>query len=221
MLFYKSMHLRNYEKPEGWSKGDPEVLVTQFAARKLGMPAVNYDSLHQLLTDDLGTPYDERTTIKLYGAVKRSPVLGFHAPYTKTVHVNAVAAEERFRHQGGTMRVVGHEGRHRADSSNAKVRTAIEIAARWISYKAGFEVAHHLPLLESAPGVAAFMSRMAYYEVEPPEIRARRAEKSRAVREHEQDILFPKSDRTAFLRFTGNLSDAAELALDRADKVFV
>jgi hypothetical protein len=199
------MYVRNYEKPEGWTKGDPEVLVTSFAASRLGVPVVNYDSLHQFLTDDLGISYDEKTTIKLYGAFKRSRMLGFHIPYTRTIHANAVAAEERFIHQGGTMRIVAHEGTHRTDSSNTKVRTAIEMGARLAIFKAGYDLAPHLPLLEASPGIAAIMSRLAYYAVEPPEIRARRMEKSQATIEHEQDILFPQSDRTAFLRLTGNI----------------
>lgn len=206
LLYIYEMYIRNYEKPEGWTKGDPEVLVTSSAASELGVPVVNYDSLHQFLTDDIGIAYNERTTIKLYGFFDRSRILGFHAPYTRTIHANAVASEERFIYEGGTMRVVAHEANHRADSSNARVRTAIEIAARWASYKGGLELAHHLPLLEASPAITAIMTRLAYYEVEPPEKRAKRMERSQATLEHEQDILFPKSDRTAFLRLTGNIS---------------
>lgn len=200
------MHIRNWEKPDGWTQGQPEVLVAPFTSYLLGEPVVNYDSLHQYLTDDLGIPYDEKTTIKLFGGFEKSPLGGFHIPYTHTIHVNAVVAEHHHVHDGGTMRIVAHEANHRADSSQAKTRTAIEVAARWASYKVGFEVSELLPVLTHAPEVAALLSRLIYYEVEPPEIRARRAEKSNALIEHEKDILFPKADRTTFLHLTGNLS---------------
>ncbi len=201
------MHIRNWDKPDGWTRGAPEVLVAPLALHVLGEPAVNYESLHKYLTDDLGIPYGERTTIKLFGGFDRSALGGFHIPFTRTLHVNAVSAEHRHVHDGGTMRIVAHEAKHRADSSQAKMRTAIELAARWASYKIGYEVSSLLPVLDQSPEVAALIGRFLYYEVEPPEIRARRAEKSDALIDHEQDILFPKSDRATFLHLTGNLSE--------------
>jgi hypothetical protein len=209
------MHFKNYERPKGWTKGAPEVLVSGFAAWKLGEPLVDYDSLHQFLTDDLGIPYEQKTAIKLYGAFPKSRALGFHIPYTRTIHVNAIAAEHRFSREGGTMRIIAHEARHRSDSTNKRLLTAAEIIPRWVSYKAGFELSQHLPLLDAAPVIGAFAARRTYYELEPAEKRAMFAEKSAAAIAHEQDILFPRSDRTAFLELTNNLSNETVESLGR------
>lgn len=48
------MHVRDYEKPAGWSKGHPEVLVSKHVVKKLGEPYVNYDGLQRYLTDECG-----------------------------------------------------------------------------------------------------------------------------------------------------------------------
>src|SRR4051812_9848996 len=124
----------DYEIPDGWSTGLPEVLVTHSVINKIGMPEVNYDSLHQFLTDDLGVPYGDPTTIKLTRI--RGPVggrVGFHTPFTRTFHVNAPLAEEVYAGSGGTMRVVAHEGRHRSDTTNRKFMSVSEAVLRLTS----------------------------------------------------------------------------------------
>lgn len=197
------MHFRNYEKPEGWSKGQPEVLVTKPVISKLGNPAVNYDSLHQYLTDDFGLPYDSKTIIKLSGRFRHSILAGFHQPFTRTVHVNAPTSEKLFAHNGGTMKVLAHELRHRADSSNRKVMTAVDIAARWASFKVGYEVSEMLPLLSSAPVLGSMATRQAWYAIEPAEKRAREEEKRFQDSTHDTDIIFPYSVRAILLALKG------------------
>lgn len=97
------MHIRNYEIPDGRSKGEPEVLVTRSVIDRLGLPDVNYTGLHQFFTDDLGVPYGEPTTIKLFGGFSGLGLHlgGFHFPYTRTIHVNAPFAESMFPFAGG------------------------------------------------------------------------------------------------------------------------
>jgi hypothetical protein len=198
------MHIRNYERPEGWSKGHPEVLVAPPTAERLGMPLVDYDSLHQFLTDDIGVPYDAKTSIRLYGRDYDSRLLGFHAPYTRTVHVNSVASEERYRNEGGTMRVLAHEAMHRADSTNRKLLTAVEIGARAASFKIGYEVVETAAsaITSTAPYISTLAlygglkTRRIYYKHEPAEKRARSREEEPATLSHQTDILFPRSSRT-------------------------
>ena len=208
-------NIRNYEKPEGWSKGQPEVLVAKNVVKKLGMPVVNYDSLHQFVTDDIGVPYYDKTFIKLYGQSKYSMVGGFHYPYTRTVHVNAITSENMYPYYGGTMRILAHELRHRADSTNRKAVTAVEVAARYASYKAGLEVATFVPLLSSAPIIGAIATRQTWYAVEPPEKRARKQENELETSPHQADILFPDTMRATLMILAGFVpkETASELCL--------
>jgi hypothetical protein len=194
------MHVRNYEIPDGRGQGQPEVLVAGNVVDRLGMPEVDYDSLHQFMTDELGVPYDSVTTVKLFGRWKESGLLGFHVPYTRTIHVNAPASEYLFADTGGTMRVIAHEGRHRSDSTNRRMLTAAEIAGRWASYKFGYEVTEAIPYMAPLAVFGALKTRGLYYRhVAPEEKRARKQELLGSTIDHERDILFPGSMRTRIL----------------------
>jgi len=195
------MHLRNYERPEGYTGHGPEVLVAKPVVDKLGMPVVDHESLHQFLTDDLQIPYDQSTHIKLFGRSRNSSLLGFHVPYTHSIHVQANSSEARYLDTGGTMRVLAHEARHRSDSTNRKSLTAVEVGARWASYKAGFEVVHALPYISSLAILGGLKARSIWYKHEPAEKRARAQEEDPSTSDHSQDILFPNSPRTAMLAF--------------------
>lgn len=193
------MRLRDYERPEGWVPGSPEVLVAPKPIEQLGMPEVNYDSLHQFFTDNLEIPYDQKTSVRLYGRTPNSPLLGFHVPYTRTIHVNAPAAENRYAGSGGTMRVVAHEARHRSDSTNRKALTAVEVGARYASFKLGYEIVHALPYVWPLAFYGGFKARQIWYKHEPAEKRAR-AEEAPATWDHRGDILFPISARAIMER---------------------
>ncbi len=196
------MHVRNYEIPDGRAHGQPEVLVAGNVVDKIGMPEVDYDSLHQFMTDELGVPYDSVTTVKLYGRWKESGILGFHVPYTRTIHVNAPASEHLFADTGGTMRVIAHEGRHRSDSTNRRMLTAAEIAGRWASYKVGYEITEAIPYLAPVAVFGALKTRGLYYRhVAPEEKRARKQERMSSTLAHETDILFPGSLRASLLTY--------------------
>lgn len=212
-------HLRNYERPEGWSKGQPEVLVANNVIKKLGEPAVNYEGLHEYLTDNLGLPYKDKTFIKLYGRARHSILGGYHVPFTRSLHVNAVTAENLYGHSGGTMALVAHEAKHRVDSRNHRVKTAAEVAARWASYKVGLDLAPHLPELSHAPIVGGILARQLYYKFEPPEIRARKEQRDIGGTEHETDILFPRASRTLMLALVGELPEQAvqQFGLEHVD----
>lgn len=207
------MHIRDYEQPDGWLQGHPEVLVTRKVVKELGNPVVDYDSLHQFLTDDIGIPYDTKTSIRLYGRFDKSPIGGYHVPYTSTVHVNALMAEDLYSVSGGTMRVLAHELRHRADSTNRRIATAFDIAARWASYKVGLEAAELVPYLAAVPVMGAIATRHAWYVFEPSERRARAEEQKPAVIEHQDDIFFPKSMRALFLNW-----ERTEVAITRSKR---
>lgn len=179
----------------GWSKGQPNVLVTGPVIERLGMPYVNYDSLHQFLTDDLGIPYDQKTDIKLFGRSGNSPLGGFHVPYTRTIHVNAPLAEKEYVYSGGTMRILAHEARHLSDSTNRRALTAVEVLARWASYKAGYEFVAAMPYISGLAIYGGFKARSIYYKHEPAEKRARAEEVKPSTVDHSNDILFPDSIR--------------------------
>lgn len=135
---------------------------------------------------------------------------GWHYPYTRTVHVNALTSEKMHTHGGGgVMRILAHELRHRADSTNRKAVTAVEIAARWASYKAGFEVSELLPLLTAAPLLGGVATRQFYYNFEPAEKRARIAEEQIETSPHQTDIVFPDTARAQILKSTGQLPEDA------------
>lgn len=199
------MHIRNYERPDGWNSGQPEVLVAPNVISHLEMPVVNYESLHQFLVDDLGIPYDERTTVKLYGNRVNSPFLGFHQTFTKTIHINAIASEYSFHDTGGTMRILAHEARHRADSTNRKALTLGETAVRLGSYRLGYEIIEAIPYLSAFAVLGGIKARSIYYKYEPAEKRARAEEEKQSTQDHELDIIFPKSLRTPLLLVNNEL----------------
>ena len=191
------MHIGNYERPHGCGVGSPEVLVAPNVVDRLGVPIVDYDGLHQFMTDDLGVPYGDSTTIKLFGRVEDSGFLGFHLLYTRTVHINAPASEKRFCTSGGVMRVLAHEGRHRSDSTNRKLVTAAEMAGGLASYKLGYDFAEAIPLLSPVAILVGLKSGGTYYRhIAPEEKRARIQEMHPSTLEHRNDITFPLSPRT-------------------------
>lgn len=83
-------HLRHYERPDGYTAGDPNVLVARpvYESPDLGMPAVDWESLNRLFCDELGIPRDVKTDVMLYGRDSfndrpfSSGLLGFHMPYS-------------------------------------------------------------------------------------------------------------------------------------------
>jgi hypothetical protein len=102
--------MRNrYEKVDGGSNNSPEVLVTDYVVRQLGMPDVDFDQLHELTTK-CGEPYDQPPQIRLHGRglmPKR-----FRTPLTRAVVVNAVAGETRiadYASKGGTVYMLARE----------------------------------------------------------------------------------------------------------------
>lgn len=215
------MHIRNYEKPDGWQPGHPEVLVAPKPIEKLGLPVVDYDSLHQFLTDDLEIPYDEKTNIRLFGRHDHSGFLGFYVPYTNTIHINAPGAEYRFPFVGGTMRVLAHEARHRSDSTNRKALTAVEVGARWASYKLGYEAANFIPFLSPLALLGGIQARKTYYKFEPAEKRARKEELKQSTLDHQSDIIFPRSERALFSAFQRKFSLDTLLKLGFEDLKFL
>lgn len=212
------MHLRNYERPEGWSKGLPEVLVTKRVVEKMGVPVVNYESLHQLMTDELDLPHGDKTSIRLYGRTEHTMIGGFHVPYTRTVHVNALVAEKAGGPvHGGMMRTLVHELRHRSDSRNRRVLTGVEIAARYVSLKAGIEAAEHLPFFHAHPAMAALGTRLGWYAIEPAEKRARKQETRLSMSPHRADILFPDTERATMMTLEGLVSEESAKMLHTED----
>lgn len=213
------MHFRDYERPDGWSSGYPEVLVRDSVAKKLGMPVVDYESLGKFLCDDVGVSSDQRTTIKLYGRTAIAVPVGFHVPYTRTVHVNALAAEELYGQSGGTMHVLAHEAKHRADTASHKTRTGLELAARTAAFAVPYNVIAEAPGINN-PWISFFgaLAARIYYNrsVDPLEKRAYRMGDDPSVRKHEADIVFPHAGRTSKLRKEGRLPAYIEDQLGRS-----
>ncbi len=208
-----------YEKPDGWAKGLPEVLVADTTIDRLGMPVVDYDSVHKLLTDNIGIPYKSRSIARLYGkrgdeSPKRSRAIGRYLPLTKSMRVNAVVAELHpdFQITGGTIRILAHEARHKSDHMRHKgFNVPNLLTAAQISVGAGeyFGVVRQLPQQYQAIGVAgmfatlAALKRVTYPITEAP---ALAEEVKQSTIDHETDILFPESPRSWYLRDMGRLS---------------
>ncbi len=200
-----------YERPGDFTPEDPLVLVRKNVIRDLGMPEVNYEGIHTLLHEDMGIPEKSNPRIKLFGgslpkrAVRQltaeqvSPdmgALGFHVPYTRTIHVNASAAE---RGAKPTMKVLVHEARHMKDSQNHRLLTAADIAARLVIMKTAAEVADLTDI--TSEGLAAVVARLGWYHFEPCEARANEAMNSELYYNHAQDIVFPERSRDRWDRY--------------------
>ena len=202
----------NYEKPDGWSRGEPEVLIATSTINKLGMPVVNYPSLQQYLTDTVSIPFEAQTRVRLFGSSRYGITYGHYAPFGNTIHINATMAERHLAHKGGAMAVVGHEGRHRADFCNHKGTVGAALGGRLLTILGGYELGEYLaraPLgstyTELIPYVAILGAAGLTQIADPMEIRARRIERGVAGSAHEMDILFPNSPRTELLRQAGSI----------------
>jgi hypothetical protein len=189
-----------YERPEGYTKGDPIVYVRKNVIKDIGMPVVNYQGLEELFYKDLGLSRERKVKAKLYGGsigkramrafcgqqVSPDWLLGFHAVYTNTLHVNASATE-----RGGekTMSVFVHEAKHLADSHQYRLARAIEMGVGIAILNAGIEVADASGFIPEVIGALA--AREAWYAVQPAERRARAAQNSDLYYNHMNDIVFP------------------------------
>lgn len=202
------MRFRSYQKPDGWSKGQPEVLVADHVAERMGLPLVNYDSLDGFFRAHLKAPAGTRSVVDLYGRCANSRQLGLYLPFTPTLHVNALASEKQHYTTGGVMRVIAHEGLHRAEAAHMKLRVAAECAAGWAVRAMAFHVGKELPLpVPLAVGIgAATVAHLINYQLfAPAEKRACEMELRPSVQGHALDIVFPNSPRTAYLAAQGFL----------------
>ena len=193
------MQYSKYERPDGYSKGDPIVYVRKNVVSDIGMPTVDYDGLYELFHGDLGVPTDHQPKAKLYGGslgkrawrgfcgdtVSPDHISGFHIAYTNTIHVNASATERR----GSTMSIFVHEAQHLADSRNFPLARAIEIGIGVAAMKTGAAIADVTGFIPDVVG--ALVARQAWYSVQPAEKRAREAQSSDIFLRHRNDIVFP------------------------------
>lgn len=196
-----------YERPGEYSSEHPVVLVRKNVIRDVGMPTVNYDGLYSLAHEKMGIPTRRQPKIKLYGGsvLKRAmrdyvygetipvdqlyPVLGFHCPYTWTVHVNASAAVCRSQAENRTMRTLIHELSHLKDSKVMPTKLAKEWA---IGSAALYSATALAAKVDLGLGLAVnILGRPVRYAVGPWEQRANKAENSRLYFDHKDDIVFP------------------------------
>ena len=192
--------MRNYEIPDGRSPGSnqPEIAVAHKTIDALGMPAVNYDGLHQLLTET-GIPYDEKTKILLTGKGEFGAYYGLHLSVPGSFRINAPTSERKFYSSGGVVRVIAHEASHRADTfQNSRIRKSAEflgtVAAFGLGFAAGTTAEVSGPATEIGLSIAAY--GFYYSKLAPEEKRAQSHETPDSILPHETDILFPKSYRT-------------------------
>lgn len=200
-----------YERPGDPSPEDPLVLVRKNVISDVGMPEVNYDGLYDLFHRDLGIPTRIQPKVKLYGGsllkrawrdyfcgatVPADFIYGYHAWYTRTIHINAATTVRKTSVYGcpnQTMQVLIHEARHLADSHTRSIRVAGELAVRAAILTGSSIVANKIdPLV----GALTYMPiRAAYYALDPAEHRAREAETSQLFDDHLSDIVFPPFSR--------------------------
>lgn len=208
---------RGYERAEGWTPRSPEVLVAESTADLLGMPVVDYDSLHKFFTDVVGIPHDQKVATKLYGRRgdedRKLLFGGSHVPHAKTLRVNAVIAERNptTSRTGGTMRWVAHEAKHMANNRHrhGMNTTNLVTAAKLATVSGEIYAAHQLPgnytLLGSLGVLASVVPirRLADRVIEAP---SREEEIKPTTLEHQTDILFPNAYRIYNLSMEGALS---------------
>ncbi len=202
------MLFRNYEKPEGWSLGQPEVLVAHETIDVLGMPTVNYDSMGELV---LSITQGKVPSIRIHSISDVVPALGYMMPYSSKLHVDAIASESQLIQDGGTVTVLAHEAQHISDFANRPVRSGLDLIlsdALYVGRMASRVVFPELPPLKKR------------YEYSSVEKRAFAREKTAEVKAHEQDILFPCSTRTELLLRNRELttSTITQLGLKRQVK---
>ncbi|HSX06607.1 MAG TPA: hypothetical protein VLG92_02720 [Candidatus Saccharimonadia bacterium] len=195
------MRFTDYEKPEGWSVGLPEVLVHRDTISRLGMPTVNYESMGALV---LGITHGCVPSIQIHPFPPEERVSGYYDHYSRVINIDAERSEQKLAHAQGTVRVLAHEAQHLNDYINHPVRTTLESWKTDLCYS-GLLVATHI-----FPKLPPLRKREACY---PTEERAHVTESLDKVKEHEQDILFPRAIRT------GRLLYGRQLTLDTITKL--
>jgi hypothetical protein len=203
------MQFGSYEKPDGWSVGQPEVLVAQETIHALGMPHVDYDSLTDLVKQIAD---GQVSTIKIHSIPDKEHKLGYAFARSKTMHVDAIASENCLSDGEGTVTVIAHEAQHIGDFGKHPFRSTLETLSADILY------AGRVASKAAFPKLPAVGSR---YEYGPFEKRAYAREADLIVAQHAQDILFPQSARTRRLLVSRQLTLATLqiLDLDAYDKM--
>lgn len=207
------MLFSDYEKPEGWSAKQPEVLIRHEAIDALGMPLVNYDSIEELMLIICQRQPSKTPSIQIHTISPKLEVLGYVNRYTSKIHIDAEESEFELNDVGGTIAVLAHEFQHLADYINHPWQTRVESIL-----KNAFHIGHFIAK-KALPDFSANLSPDLGFN--PVEKRARDREKTAEVLEHQQDILFPKSSRTNYLLHTHRLTSATitKLGLEQ-DTVF-
>lgn len=163
----------------------------------LGMPQVDYDSLHRYYTDDLKIPFDQSPRLKLVGRREDSLLHGTQVAFTRTIYVHAPTAENMYWRSGGVMHVVAHEGQHFADAKNRKFWFGA-----WLAVRIGAVIVPQMTITgitnSSLLGLGAGVVSLHVYNqrYDPLEKSARRAaELLESFESHWGDIVFPESAR--------------------------
>jgi hypothetical protein len=194
--------MKKYEIPDGRSSGEPRVIIARSVVEALGMPEVNYGSLHKFMTDELGMPYSSPINIELYGKKDdNSRSYGFYLSFTRTVHINSPMSEQSFPRSGGTMRILAHEGRHMSDFFNRKLMNAGNFATKLsfygLSYKVISAESNSIPIAL----LGVLEARRVYYShLDITERRAFKQELEPSTLAHEGDIFFPNSSRALIIK---------------------
>jgi hypothetical protein len=213
------MLFHGFEKPDGWSDGQPEILVDEWTKDILGMPIVNYDGVHQMLTDDVGIPYDHKTKIKLHDT-GRNPY-GYFRPATGVIHVNAVANESYDVSSMGTIAFEGRQLFDHLDRSRDFGRSILWSGALTSLFITGTELSgklHDIPQFAvNCAFIGVVLSRKRIVSPDPfSQERAEAQAIAQSTKEHETDLLFPHSPKTLSLAKEGRLTDELiqQLSLD-------
>lgn len=204
------MKFRAYERPDGRSTGQPEVLVCHDTIEKLGFPAVDYDALEDLSAKIINNPSTRHPRIKIRDIDDK--LYGYYPIRSYTLHADAVKSEQAFRGGSGVVSVVAHELQHYADFKNRPIGTHVRHTLEPLAHT-GLVLANSL----ARRALSDIPEAPTLYEYSGLENRARRQQQHENTEPYEQAILFPESVRTANLLFDGQLSEStiAKLGLSR------
>ncbi len=185
------MLYKNAERPDGRSRGQPEVLVCHDTIAQIGMPVVNYDLLDEFSRGIIGNPSIRHPRMMIHTMEASKNMNGFYYGHTNTVHADAVQAEQDRRSGGGVIEVLAHELGHFADFKNNPLKAEVQgklDSLRYGAYLLTNTIAHRT--MGYPPPSRTFHQKSSI------ERQASERQKPELLQPYLQAVLFPNSLRT-------------------------
>ena len=197
------MKFRDYERPDGRSPGQPEVLVCRETVDALGMPLVDYDLLEDMSSRIIRKPSTRHPRINLR-TISETNDYGSYYPHTYTINADAIKSEGDRGCEAGVITTVAHELQHYADYKTALLPTLIVNNVEMLLH--GGRLLTYSLARRAFSGISGAPS---FYDTCSIEDRAFAQEQYDNIQPYEQAILFPNSPRTRELILNRQLTTSA------------